>query len=80
MEFSQQSTEKGQIYQISNYRVPKPHCTINDGVKAPLDQLRFKVEENDHSVTVSLHKEYLKLLPNSIFHDDVNYKKDDKNT
>ena len=64
-------TNEGIIYQISDYRVPKSHVTINNGVKARLNQPRFNVEENNHSATVSFHEAYIKLLPEKIFRDDT---------
>ena len=56
-------TEDGKHFQISNYRVPKSHCVINDGVTVRIDQPRFCVTETKFNVTVSFHKKYLQLLP-----------------
>jgi hypothetical protein len=56
-------TEEGNIYNVSDYRVPRSHCKIQKGAKLRLDQPRFKVEETDTEVTVSLHELYLALIP-----------------
>ena len=55
-------TEEEEIYDVSDYRVPRSHCTINEGAKVRLDQPRFTVDETEHEVTVSLHEKYLELI------------------
>ena len=54
---------RGEIFEITNYRVPSSHCTLNEGARVRLDQPRFKVTENDTEVTLALHDRYLDLLP-----------------
>ena len=55
--------ENNEIYDITSYRVPKTHCTVNPGAEVRLDQPKFVVVESDHEVTVSLHEKYIDLLP-----------------
>ena len=55
--------QNGQIYEITNFRCPRSHCTINEGARVRLDQPRFKTTETDSEVTISLHERYLELLP-----------------
>ena len=59
-------TEIGEIYDVSDYRTPRTHCSIKKDAKVRLDQPKFKVEETDHQVTISFHEEYQKLLPRLI--------------
>ena len=56
-------TENGVFYDLSRYRVPRSHCTVNEGSKIRRDQPRFKIAEEEYEVRVSLHERFLELLP-----------------
>ena len=55
--------QNGEIYEITNFRCLRSHCTLNEGARVRLDQPRFKTTETDSEVTISLHERYLELLP-----------------
>ena len=55
--------ENGDIYEITNYRVPATHCTVNAGAEVRLDQPKFTIKEVEHEVTISLHEKYAELIP-----------------
>ena len=53
----------GEIYDISDYRVPRTHLIVKEGAEVRLDQPKFTVHETENDVTISLHQKYLDLLP-----------------
>ena len=55
--------KNGDIFEITDYRVPSTHCTVNPGAEVRLDQPKFTVREAEHLVTISLHDKYVELLP-----------------
>ena len=59
-------TESGDVRELSDYRVPRSHCTVNKGSRVRIDQPRFKVVEGKHDVTISFHERYMELLPASL--------------
>lgn len=56
-------TSGGIFYDLSDYTVPRSHCTVNDGARVRIDQPRFKIEETSNEVKISFHDKYLELLP-----------------
>ena len=56
-------SEDGQFFEITDYRVPKSHCTVRDEAQMRLDRPKFNVQETESEITISLHKKYLDLLP-----------------
>ena len=55
--------QNGEIFEITDYRCPRSHCKVNEGVQVRLDQPRFRMTETDTDVTISLHESYVELLP-----------------
>lgn len=59
-------TSDGIFYDLSDYTVPRSHCTVNDGAKVRVDQPRFKIEETNTEVKISFHDKYKELLPRPV--------------
>ena len=53
----------GDVFDISQYRVPRTHLGVNEGAEVRLDRPRFNVCETETEVTISLNEKYLQLLP-----------------
>ena len=53
----------GDVFDISQYRVPRTHLGVNEGAEVRLDRPRFNVTETETEVKISLHEKYLQLLP-----------------
>ena len=60
-------TEEGEIYNVSDYRVPRSHCIVNTGAQMRLDQPRFVVNETQYTVNIALHPQFIALLPYPIY-------------
>ena len=60
-------TEEGDIFNISDYRVPRSHCKVNTDAQMRLDQPRFDIIESQYCVTIALHPRFIALLPSPIY-------------